>query len=122
MKQPNILVVDDSTTNVVLIEAILAGKGYRIETAMNVRDAIHCLEKNMPDLILLDLLMPKISGFEFLEQLRENERTRNMPVIVISAISDEEKRERTFRLGAVDYLTKPVDIQYLVDRVEKTLQ
>jgi len=122
MKQPNILVVDDSTTNVVLIEAILAGKGYRIETAMNVRDAIHCLEKNMPDLILLDLLMPKISGFEFLEQLRENERTRNMPVIVISAISDEEKKKRTFRLGAVDYLTKPVDIQYLVDRVEKTLQ
>jgi len=122
MKQPNILVVDDSTTNVVLIEAILAGKGYRIETAMNVRDAIQCLEKNLPDLILLDLLMPKISGFEFLEQLREDERTRNMPVIVISAISDEEKRERTFRLGAVDYLTKPVDIQYLVDRVAKTLQ
>ena len=122
MNKPSILVVDDSTTNVVLMEAILEGRGYRINSAMNVRDAIRCLEKNMPDLILLDLLMPKVSGFEFLEQLRGNEKTRNMPVIVISAISDEENRNRTLKLGALDYITKPVDIQYLVDCVARTLQ
>jgi PleD family two-component response regulator len=66
--------------------------------------------------------MPKISGFEFLEHLREDERTKDTPVIVISALSDEENKNRTFRLGAVDFIIKPVDIQYLVDRVAKTLQ
>lgn len=122
MKQSNILVVDDSNTNIVLLEAILADRGYKIDTALNVKDALHCIEKQKPDLILLDLLMPKISGFEFLEQLREDERTKDTPVIVISALSDEENKNRTFRLGAVDFIIKPVDIQYLVDRVAKTLQ
>jgi PleD family two-component response regulator len=65
--------------------------------------------------------MPKISGFEFLEQLREDERTKDTPVIVISALSDEENKTRTFLLGAVDFIIKPVDIQYLVDRVAQTL-
>jgi PleD family two-component response regulator len=122
MKQSNILVVDDSNTNIVLLEAILADRGYKIDTALNVKDALHCIEKQKPDLILLDLLMPKISGFEFLEQLREDDKTKDTPVIVISALSDEENKNRTFRLGAVDYIIKPVDIQYLVDRVAKTLQ
>ncbi len=122
MKQSNILVVDDSNTNIVLLEAILADRGYKIDTALNVNDALQCIEKQKPDLILLDLLMPKISGFEFLEQLREDERTKDTPVIVISALSDEENKNRTFHLGAVDYIIKPVDIQYLVDRVAKTLQ
>jgi len=122
MKQSNILVVDDSNTNIVLLEAILADRGYKIDTALNVKDALHCIEKQKPDLILLDLLMPKISGFELLEQLREDERTKDTPVIVISALSDEENKNRTFRLGAVDFIIKPVDIQYLVDRVAKTLQ
>jgi CheY-like chemotaxis protein len=122
MKQSNILVVDDSNTNIVLLEAILSDKGYKIDTAVNVIEALQCIEKKKPDLILLDLLMPKISGFEFLEHLREDERTKDTPVIVISALSDEENKNRTFRLGAVDFIIKPVDIQYLVDRVAKTLQ
>jgi len=121
MKQSNILVVDDSNTNIVLLEAILGDRGYKIDSAVNVTEALHCIEKNIPDLILLDLLMPKISGFEFLEQLREDERTKDTPVIVISALSDEENINRTLRLGALDFIIKPVDIQYLVDRVARTL-
>jgi CheY-like chemotaxis protein len=75
--QPLILVVDDSTTNVVLLEAILDEKGYRIETALNAKEAYAIIAQQIPDLILLDLLMPKISGFDFLAQIRSNEKTRH---------------------------------------------
>ncbi|MCG8697384.1 MAG: response regulator, partial [Bacteroidales bacterium] len=83
-KDFKILVVDDSTTNVVLLEAILDEKGYHIETALNAKEARAIIDRDTPDLILLDLLMPKISGFEFLEELRKDDKTKNTPVIVVS--------------------------------------
>lgn len=122
MKQSKILVIDDSTTNIVLLEAILTEKGYQIETALNAKEAFMRIEKQIPDLILLDLLMPKVSGFDFLEQLRQNEKTKDTPVIVISAINtDDENIKRINDLEAVDFLRKPIDIQYLVSRVEEIL-
>ncbi len=122
MKQSRILVIDDSTTNIVLLEAILTEKGYQIETALNAKEAFMRIEKQIPDLILLDLLMPKISGFDFLEQLRQNQETKDTPVIVISAINtDDESIKKINDLEAVDFLRKPIDIQYLVSRVEEIL-
>jgi two-component system, cell cycle response regulator DivK len=122
MKQSRILVIDDSTTNVVLLDAVLSEKGYQIETAMNAKDAYARIEKQLPDLILLDLLMPKISGFDFLEQLRLDERTKKTPVIVISAVNtDDENLVKIKDLDAVDFLRKPIDIQYLVNLVEQVL-
>jgi CheY-like chemotaxis protein len=122
MKQPLILVIDDSTTNIVLLEAILTQKGYQIETALNAKEAYARIEKQIPDLILLDLLMPKVSGFDFLEQLRKDEITRKTPVIVISAITtDDESKRKINELGTVDFIRKPIDIQYLVNRVEEIL-
>lgn len=122
MKQPLILVIDDSTTNIVLLEAILTQKGYQIETALNAKEAYTRIEKQIPDLILLDLLMPKVSGFDFLEQLRKDEITRKTPVIVISAITtDDESKRKINELGTVDFIRKPIDIQYLVNRVEEIL-
>ncbi len=122
MKQSKILVIDDSTTNIVLLEAILTEKGYQIETALNAKEAFSRIEKQIPDLILLDLLMPKVSGFDFLEQLRKDETTRKTPVIVISAINtDDENTKRINNLEAVDFLRKPIDIQYLVNKVEEIL-
>jgi two-component system cell cycle response regulator DivK len=122
MKQPLILVIDDSTTNIVLLEAILTQKGYQIETALNAKEAFTRIEKQIPDLILLDLLMPKVSGFDFLEQLRKDEITRKTPVIVISAITtDDESKRKINELGTVDFIRKPIDIQYLVNRVEEIL-
>ena len=117
-----ILVVDDSTTNVVLLEAILDEKGYKIETALNAKEAYSLIEKDTPDLILLDLLMPKISGFDFLEEIRKNEKTKNTPVIVVSALTDEENVEKIMGMGAIDFVKKPIDLQYLVERVESILQ
>ena len=121
-REYKILVVDDSTTNVVLLEAILDEKGYQIETALNAKEAYAIIEKESPDLILLDLLMPKISGFDFLEEIRKNEKTKNTPVIVVSALTDEENVEKIMKMGAIDFVKKPIDLQYLVDRVETVLQ
>jgi two-component system, cell cycle response regulator DivK len=121
-KEYKILVVDDSTTNVVLLEAILDEKGYQIETALNAKEAYALIEKDTPDLILLDLLMPKISGFDFLEEIRKNQKTINTPVIVVSALTDEENIEKIMKMGAIDFVKKPIDLQYLVERVETVLQ
>jgi DNA-binding response OmpR family regulator len=118
---PLILVVDDSTTNVVLLEAILDEKGYRIETALNAKEAYAIIAQQPPDLILLDLLMPKISGFDFLAQIRSNENTRNTPVIVVSALTDEENITKIMEMGAIDFIKKPIDLQYLVEKVESVL-
>lgn len=121
-KEYKILVVDDSTTNVVLLEAILDEKGYKIETALSAKEAYSIIDRESPDLILLDLLMPKISGFDFLEQLRKKEETKDIPVIVVSALTDEENIDKIMRLGAIDFVKKPIDLQYLVERVETVLQ
>ncbi len=121
-KDYKILVVDDSTTNVVLLEAILDEKGYTIETALNAKEAYSIIDRETPDLILLDLLMPKISGFEFLEEIRKNQKTKNTPVIVVSALTDEDNIDKILKMGAIDFVKKPIDLQYLVERVESVLQ
>jgi DNA-binding response OmpR family regulator len=116
-----ILIVDDSNTNVVLLEAILNSQGYEIKTALNVKEAYTMLEKDRPELILLDLLMPKISGYQFLDQLKKNHKTREIPVIIVSAVTDVMNIKKTLDMGAVDYIEKPVDIKALIKKVEKTL-
>jgi two-component system, cell cycle response regulator DivK len=121
MKSFNILVVDDSTTNIVLIDAVLSGKGYQIETALSAEDAFTRIERKIPDLILLDLLMPKISGFDFLDRLRKDKKTEKTPVIVVSALTDNENILKIKKLGTLDFIKKPVDIQYLVDKVGEIL-
>jgi two-component system, cell cycle response regulator DivK len=122
MKEYNILVIDDSTTNIVLLEAIFEDKGFKISTALTVSEAIQIMSKTLPDLILLDLLMPKISGYEFLEQLRKDKKSINIPVIVISAVTDRQNIARIRNMGAVEFVCKPVDIPILTALVEKTLR
>ena len=118
---PIILVIDDSNTNIVLLEAILSGMGYLIETAMSVKEANAIMAKQLPDLILLDLLMPKVNGYDFLKEIKEDEKTRDIPVLVISAVTDSENVRKTLAMGAADYIKKPVDIQSLVEKVKVIL-
>ena len=118
---PVILVIDDSNTNVVLLEAILSGMGYLIETAMSVKEANQIMAKQLPDLILLDLLMPKVNGYDFLKEVKADEKTKSIPVLVISAVTDAENVRKTIAMGAVDYIKKPVDIQSLVEKVKTIL-
>lgn len=116
-----ILVVDDSTTNVVLLEAVFYERGYKIETAYNAKEASVIINKQTPDLILLDLLMPQVNGFDFLKKLRKNRNTKDTPVIVVSAATDEENVNKIMKMGAIDFIKKPIDLNYLVDRVESVL-
>ena len=118
----NILVIDDSTTNVVLLEAILKEKGYTINTALSAKEAYNVLKNAKPNLILLDLLMPRISGFDFLEKIRRDKETEDVPVIVITAVNDDEYSQKALNLGATEVLQKPVDIPVLIGKVEKYAQ
>jgi len=116
-----VLVIDDSTTNVVLLQAILANKGYEIETALSVKEAYGIMAKKKPNLILLDLLMPRINGYEFLEELKNDSTNSDIPVIVVSALSDNENIKKAMDLGAADFIKKPVDIQHLIEKVNNEL-
>ena len=109
-----ILVIDDSTTNIVLLQAVLNTKGYNIETALNVKEAHNSISKKKPDLILLDLLMPRINGFDFLKELKETKGLDQIPVIVVSAMTDQETEQRTKELGAIHFVKKPIDIQNII--------
>lgn len=122
VQSKNILVIDDSTTNVVLMQAILKNKGYLIETALSVKEAYIIMNNKMPDLILLDLLMPHIDGFEFLKEIKSNEKTCNIPVIIVSALTDQVSIQKTKDMGAVEFIKKPVDIQKLLKHVESVFK
>jgi CheY-like chemotaxis protein len=117
-----ILVIDDSTTNIVLLQAVLNNKGYEIDTAISVKEAHSVLSKRLPQLILLDLLMPRINGFEFLQELRSNSDHADIPVVVVSALTDQETINKTMALGAKSFIKKPVDIQVLIETVGKILE
>lgn len=121
MGKTRILVVDDSTTNVVLLEAILSEQGYEIYSAMSALEAFQILKKNKVDLILLDLLMPKVSGFDFLKEVKRNNHLKDIPVIVISALNDMANVKKTLAMGAIDFVQKPIDIQQFVEKVDAIL-
>jgi CheY-like chemotaxis protein len=121
MSDKTILVIDDSTTNVVLLQAVLTSKGYNIETALNVKEAMGIINKKIPDLILLDLLMPKINGYDFLTDVKSNIKMQNIPVIVVSALTEDDNIKKAMNLGAHSFVKKPVDIQKLVELVDTIL-
>ncbi|MDD3567756.1 MAG: response regulator [Bacteroidales bacterium] len=114
-----ILIVDDSTTNQVLLEAILQEEGYQTITAFSAREAFKVIEKEKPELVLLDLLMPEVSGFDFLKQLKSKPDIANIPVIVVSAVGSQENVELCKRLGAVEFFSKPIDISLLINTVKR---
>ena len=125
MKKNNacrILVVDDSSTNIVLLEAILNGQGYTIETAQSVKEAYQIIKKEVVNLILLDLLMPRVSGYDFLKEIKSSEVTRDIPVIIVSAVADPENRRKSIELGAIDFINKPIDIQNFIERIETIIR
>ena len=117
----DILIIDDEQVILDAVFKIAESEGFKVETALNANEAFTLMAKESPDLILLDLLMPKISGFDFLEKIRKDEKTKNTPVIVVSALTDDENVDKIMKMGAIDFVKKPIDLQYLVDRVEGLL-
>lgn len=116
-----ILIVDDSTTNQVLLEVILHEEGYETITAFGARDAFKQMEKQKPKLILLDLLMPEVSGFDFLRDLKSNSQLSSIPVIIVSAVGSVENKELCLEMGAADFFSKPIDIPSFIKKVKKII-
>lgn len=116
-----VLVIDDSVTNQVLIEALLNEEGVRVVTASSAKEAFHHISKEVPRVILLDILMPNVSGIEFLRTLRLEESTRRIPVFIVTAANTEMYKEQTMILGATEFFPKPIDILGLVKRVKEEL-
>ena len=112
----HVLVVDDQPANVRLLEAILTAHGYDVSTAASGEEALHSVESAQPDVLLLDILMPGIDGYEVCRRIRKRPETAYLPVVMVTASGDEEK-VAALSAGADDFLTKPIDRQELLARV-----
>lgn len=117
-----ILVVDDEPDICALVAYQLAKAGYRVSTAANGADALVSARDEQPAMVVLDLMLPGLSGYEVLERLRADDATRDVPVLMLTARREEEDRIRGLSLGADDYLTKPFSPQELVLRVGAILR
>jgi CheY-like chemotaxis protein len=116
-----ILVIDDSTTNAILMETVLSIGDYHTQITFTVKEALAYLEKNKPDLILLDLLMPFVDGFEFLNIIKGDKRFKNIPIIVVSAVSDPIEVKRAKSYGIKEYIYKPINIKVFTNYIDNLL-
>ncbi len=117
-----ILVVDDEPDITALVAYHLAKEGYRVTTAANGRDALRAAREERPDLVVLDLMLPGVSGYDVLAELRRREETKELGVILLTARKEEPDRIKGLSLGADDYIPKPFSPQELVLRVGAVLR
>jgi PAS domain S-box-containing protein len=120
--KPVILVVDDQPQNSELLEAYLVPQGYEIVKAATGEEALRKLAGGQIDLILLDVIMPGMDGFEVTRRIRQDVKTRLMPIILVTALRETEDRIQGIKAGSDDYITKPVDKMELLARVESLLK
>src|ERR1035437_2285836 len=107
--KPVILVVDDQLQNIILLEGLLGRQGYEIIPAESGEEALEKLSGNQVDLVLLDVKMPRMSGFEVLTKLRADKKTRRTPVVMITAHNENEARVKALESGCNDFISKPFD-------------
>ncbi|NES98754.1 MAG: response regulator, partial [Desertifilum sp. SIO1I2] len=117
----NILIVDDALNNLNLLSAILHEENYHVRKATSGQMALATCNVELPDLILLDVMMPDIDGYKVCQQLKANPNTQAIPVIFISALDDALDKVKAFEVGGVDYITKPFQISEVLARVENQL-
>ena len=117
----SILIVDDYEVNIDMLEAILESLEYNVYSAMSAAEATEILSDKRPHMVLLDIMMPDVNGFEFCEMLKENPHTRDIPVVFVSAAESDEEREKAFESGGVDFIRKPFDITEIKTRVSTHL-
>lgn len=117
----NILIVDDTPANLMVLSEIL-GQQYNVRPAPNGRLALKAAEHTPPDIILLDITMPEMTGYEVCERLKANSTLSSIPVVFISALSDPAEKVKGFKVGGVDYITKPFQIEEVLARVHTHLK
>lgn len=120
--QFTILVVDDTEANRTIVSSLLQHGGFQVLLAENGRLALNVIQVVLPDLILLDVMMPELDGFETCRRLKENELTRDIPVIFMTSLSATEDKLKGFNAGAVDYITRPLSQRELVARITTHLK
>jgi len=119
--RPSVLIVDDLPNNVRLLSIMLTEKGYQVRKAINGQMALNTVRSLIPDLILLDINMPDLNGYQVCEQLKADEKTREIPVIFISALDDVFDKVKAFQVGGVDYISKPFQGEEVMARIENQL-
>jgi len=117
MPRGKILAVDDSDTELTLITGLLRRHGYSVVTASNAEQAISALERETPDIVLLDVVMPGVNGYQLCRSLRRDPRYATLPIIMVTSRDQTSDREWGFKQGASEYLTKPVLDQDLIAAV-----
>jgi len=118
----NVMVVDDTPANLNLLQKMLLDKGYRVLAFPDGKMALAAAAKHPPDIILLDINMPEMNGFEVCERLKADAVLKEIPVIFISALIETEDKIKAFALGGVDYVTKPFQFEEVNSRVETHLR
>jgi PleD family two-component response regulator len=122
MARKRILCVDDSDLILLMERLVLAREGYELVTASDGEEAMARATESKPDLILLDVLMPGMSGLEACRRLRADARTRTVPIIMLSTLSDEKEVAAAYHSGCTDYVTKPIDSTVLLAKVKQALR
>lgn len=117
----DILIVDDTPANLQLLSKMLSEQGYRVRPVPNGKMALSVAQVEPPDLVLLDIRMPEMDGYTVCEQLKADEKTRDTPIIFISALDATQEKVRAFRVGGLDYITKPFQVEEVLARVETHL-
>ncbi|MDO9214834.1 MAG: two-component system response regulator [Methylococcales bacterium] len=118
----DILIVDDTLANLQFLAVLLKEEGYKVRPANSGKLALQAITQKKPDLILLDIKMPEMDGYQVCETLKNNPQTKDIPIIFISALSDVSDKVRAFYVGGVDYITKPFQLEEVKARVATHLQ
>ncbi len=121
MKDATVLIVDDSPTETRIFTNTLLKAGYQVETATNGEEAVTTAQRILPDLILMDVIMPVLNGYQATRLLRKDPKTANIPIIMVTTKDMQTDRTWGLRQGATDYLVKPVDRQLLIERIRAVL-
>jgi len=120
-EKKKIFVADDNEEILAILKEFLTAKGFVVKSAGDSKDILGAIKFFQPDLILLDLLMPDIGGFEICEILNKDVDTRGIPIIVISGLKDSADIKRAYKFGVVGYLTKPFSLKSLADEVSRAI-
>ena len=121
VRKPRVLAVDDNPDSITIMQSILESRGYQVAVALTGADALEQIQRDAPDVVLLDIMMPEISGLDVLQQMKSDVNTSRIPVILVTAKTHDEDLMSGYQYGADYYITKPFTAQQLLYGIELVL-